>query len=99
MLQVALRHARGKGPAPKESPQTETGDAWIDLVERWSATLTERQLLWGVPRSTMELEAVIGLRGINLRAHFRLKTPSQGGTGALLIQRSTRVQTVGAGFG
>jgi transposase len=38
---------------------TPTGASWINLVERWFATLTERQLRRGVYRSTHELEAAI----------------------------------------
>ncbi len=38
---------------------TPTGASWINLVERWFATLTERQLRRGVHRSTRELEAAI----------------------------------------
>jgi transposase len=35
---------------------TPTGASWTNLVERWFATLTERQLRRGVHRSTRELE-------------------------------------------
>jgi len=35
---------------------TPTGSSWINLVERWFATLTERQLRRGTYRSTQELE-------------------------------------------
>jgi transposase len=38
---------------------TPTGSSWINLVERWFATLTERQLRRGVHRSTPELEAAL----------------------------------------
>ena len=38
---------------------TPTGASWTNLVERWFATLTERQLRRGVHRSTRELEAAI----------------------------------------
>lgn len=38
---------------------TPTGSSWINLVERWFATLTERQLRRGVHRSTLELEAAL----------------------------------------
>lgn len=38
---------------------TPTGASWINLVERWFATLTARQLRRGVHRSTRELEAAI----------------------------------------
>lgn len=38
---------------------TPTGASWINLVERWFATLTERQLRRGVYRSTHELETAI----------------------------------------
>lgn len=36
---------------------TPTGSSWINLVERWFAALTEKQLRRGVHRSTRELEA------------------------------------------
>jgi transposase len=38
---------------------TPTGASWTNLVERWFATLTERQLRRGVHRSRRELEAAI----------------------------------------
>src|SRR5438552_796697 len=38
---------------------TPTGASWINLVERWFATLTEKQIRRGVHRSTCELEAAI----------------------------------------
>jgi transposase len=38
---------------------TPTGSSWINLVERWFATLTERQLRRGVHRSTRELEGAL----------------------------------------
>ena len=38
---------------------TPTGSSWINLVERWFATLTERQLRRGVHRSTRELESAL----------------------------------------
>ena len=38
---------------------TPTGSCWINLVERWFAALTEKQLRLGVHRSTRELEAAI----------------------------------------
>jgi transposase len=38
---------------------TPTGSSWINLVERWFATLTERQLRRGAHRSTRELEAAL----------------------------------------
>lgn len=38
---------------------TPTASSWINLVERWFATLTERQLRRGVHRSTRELEAAL----------------------------------------
>jgi len=38
---------------------TPTGASWINLVERWFATLTEKQIRRGVHRSTEELEAAI----------------------------------------
>src|ERR1700687_4174411 len=40
---------------------TPTSASWINLVERWFATLTERQLRRGVHRSTAELEAALRL--------------------------------------
>jgi hypothetical protein len=51
---------------------TPTSASWINLVERWFATLTERQLRRGVHRSTAELEAA--LRGY-LAAHNQLAKP------------------------
>src|SRR5712692_9489398 len=38
---------------------TPTGASWINLVERWFATLTDKQLWRGVHRSTRDLEAAI----------------------------------------
>ena len=38
---------------------TPTGSSWINLVERWFATLTERQLRRAAHRSTRELEAAL----------------------------------------
>jgi transposase len=38
---------------------TPTGASWTNLVERWFATLTERQLRRGVHRSTRELETAL----------------------------------------
>jgi transposase len=38
---------------------TPTGSSWINLVERWFAALTDKQLRRGVHRSTRELEAAI----------------------------------------
>src|SRR5688500_7874509 len=38
---------------------TPTGASWINLVERWFAALTEKQLRRGVHRSTHELEVAI----------------------------------------
>jgi len=38
---------------------TPTGSSWINLVERWFATLTERQLRRSAHRSTQELEAAL----------------------------------------
>ena len=38
---------------------TPTGASWINLVERWFALLTEKQIRRGVHRSTLELEAAI----------------------------------------
>lgn len=38
---------------------TPTSASWINLVERWFATLTERQLRRGAHRSTVELEAAL----------------------------------------
>ena len=38
---------------------TPTGSSWINLVERWFAALTEKQIRRGVHRSTRELEAAI----------------------------------------
>jgi transposase len=38
---------------------TPTGASWMNLVERWFATLTEKQIRRGTHRSTRELEAAI----------------------------------------
>jgi transposase len=38
---------------------TPTGSSWINLVERWFATLTERQLRRSAHRSTQELEGAL----------------------------------------
>jgi transposase len=38
---------------------TPTSASWLNLVERWFALLTEKQLRRGVHRSTRELEAAI----------------------------------------
>jgi len=38
---------------------TPTGSSWINLVERWFATLTQRQLRRGIHRSTRELERAL----------------------------------------
>ena len=38
---------------------TPTGGSWLNLVERWFATLTDKQLRRGVHRSTRELEDAI----------------------------------------
>src|SRR5712692_6367356 len=38
---------------------TPTGASWLNLVERWFATLTEKQIRRGAHRSTRELEAAI----------------------------------------
>lgn len=38
---------------------TPTGSSWINLVERWFATLTEKQIRRGAHRSTRELEDAI----------------------------------------
>ena len=39
---------------------TPTSSSWLNLVERWFALLTERQIRRGVHRSTKELESAIG---------------------------------------
>lgn len=39
---------------------TPTSASWLNLVERWFALLTERQIRRGVHRSTKELEGAIG---------------------------------------
>jgi transposase len=38
---------------------TPTSASWLNLVERWFATLTEKQIRRGIHRSTAELEAAI----------------------------------------
>ena len=51
---------------------TPTSASWMNLVERWFATLTERQLRRGVHRSTAELEAALRRY---LAAHNQLAKP------------------------
>src|SRR3989442_5589206 len=48
--------------APSALPRAlpPTGASWINLVERWFATLTDKQLRRGVHRSTRELGTAIG---------------------------------------
>jgi hypothetical protein len=48
---------------------TPTGASWINLVERWFAALTDKQLRRGVHRSTRQLEAAIAhyIRATNER--------------------------------
>ncbi len=48
----------GQTPALPCSLHT-TSASWLNLVERWFALLTERQLRRGVHRSTKELKAAI----------------------------------------
>lgn len=38
---------------------TPTGASWLNLVERWFATLTEKQIRRGIHRSTVALESAI----------------------------------------
>jgi hypothetical protein len=38
---------------------TPTSASWINLVERWFATLTEKQIRRGTHRSVRQLEAAI----------------------------------------
>lgn len=38
---------------------TPKGASWINLVERWFAELTQKQIRRGIHRSTLELEAAI----------------------------------------
>jgi transposase len=38
---------------------TPTGASWVNLIERWFAALTEKQIRRGVHRSTRELETAI----------------------------------------
>jgi transposase len=38
---------------------TPTSSSWLNQVERWFATLTERQIRRGTHRSTVELEQAI----------------------------------------
>jgi hypothetical protein len=48
------------GRRPRFHPHfTPTGASWINLVERWFATLTEKQIRRGTHRSTRELETAI----------------------------------------
>jgi hypothetical protein len=39
--------------------RTPTSSSWLNLVERWFALLTEKQLRRGVHRSTRELEDAV----------------------------------------
>jgi hypothetical protein len=48
---------------------TPTGASWLNLVERWFALLSEKQIKWGAHRSTRALEAAI-------RAHLDLANES-----------------------
>ncbi len=48
---------------------TPTSASWLDLVERWFAALTEKQIRRGVHRSTQQLEQAI--------EHFLEATNSQ----------------------
>ena len=41
------------------STEAPTSSSWLNLVERWFATLTDRCIRRGVHRSTRELEAAI----------------------------------------
>jgi len=41
---------------------TPTSASWLNLVERWFALLTEKQLRRGVHRSTKELETLDSYR-------------------------------------
>ncbi len=45
--------------APSGLHFTPTGASWLNLVERWFAGLTEKQLRRGVHRSTGELQDAI----------------------------------------
>lgn len=48
----------GEAPSLSSALHAE-GAFWINLVERWFAVLTEKQLRRGVHRSTRDLEAAI----------------------------------------
>ncbi len=51
---------RGRARHPRyHLPFTPTRASWLNRVERWFATLTERQLRRGVQRRTRELETAL----------------------------------------
>jgi hypothetical protein len=66
---------------------TPTGGSWLDLVERWFALLTEKQLRRRAHRSTRELEDAIRAY---LEHHNRHPKPSSGPK--LLTKSSNRRQ-------
>jgi len=51
---------------------TPTGASWLNLVERWFAALTEKQLRRGVHRSTRELENAFIVTSISLMVNRNL---------------------------
>ena len=53
-----------------------TGGSWLNLVERWFALLTEKQLRRGVHRSTRELEDAI--RSFTSTTTTVIRNPSSG---------------------
>jgi len=60
---------------------TPTSASWLNQVERWFATLTERQIRRGTHRSTVELESAIrdylALSNRNSKPFVWTKTPDQ----------------------
>jgi len=61
-----LRYAQDPARATRVRPYprfhvhfTPTSASWLNLVERWFATLTEKQIKRGAHRSTRALEAAI----------------------------------------
>jgi hypothetical protein len=57
-------------------PFTSTGTSWIHLVERWFATLTDKQRRRGVDRSTRDLETPI-LHYIDITNEHRQAVPDE----------------------
>lgn len=68
---------------------TATGSSWINLVERWFAALTDKQLRRGVHRNTRELAAAI--------RHSNTFGPPDHGCGIRGAQRPSVVGEWGGG--